>query len=91
MRTVISSFFIILIFAFSYLAFECLQYPMENPTFLQQIESTTYFSIVTFATLGLGDVYPLTRLGRSLTCLEAVIGAFLIALFVVEFARKMVQ
>ncbi|KYK34072.1 MAG: hypothetical protein AYK18_14575 [Theionarchaea archaeon DG-70] len=90
-RTALSSLFTILAFALLYGTFECLQYPMENPTIFQKIESTIYFSFVTFTTLGLGDIRPLTRLGRALICCEAVIGAFLIALFVVVFARKMMR
>ena len=90
-RTAFSSLFTILGFALLYWTSECLQYPMENPTIFQKIESTIYFSFVTFTTLGLGDIHPLTRLGRTLICCEAVIGAFLIALFVVVFAKKMMR
>ncbi|MBU7025490.1 MAG: two pore domain potassium channel family protein [Theionarchaea archaeon] len=81
----------IFVFAFLYWFFECLQYPMRNPTPLEQIGSTLYFSFVTFTTLGLGDIEPINFFGRTLICCEAVIGAFLIALFVVVFARKMMR
>jgi len=57
----------------------------------QQIKSSVYFSFVTFTTLGLGDIHPENDWGRTLICCEAVIGAFLIALFVVVFARKMMR
>jgi len=64
---------------------------MANPTIYQQLKDAIYFSFVTFTTLGLGDIGPLNDLGKFLICCEAVIGAFLIALFVAVFARKMIR
>lgn len=90
-RTAFSSIIVVLTFAMLYLVLECLKYPMENPTVLQKVESVIYFSFVTFTTLGLGDIEPVNVWGRVLICCEAVIGAFLIALFVVVFARKMMR
>ena len=46
-----------------------------------------YFSIVTFTTLGYGDFRPLGGI-RLVAASEALIGAFLMALFVVAMARK---
>ena len=69
----------------------CLQYTVQNPCLYQQIKDSLYFSFVTFTTLGLGDIRPLNDLGKFLICFEAAIGAFLIALFVVVFARKMMR
>ena len=82
---------IILIFALLYGIFDCLQYSIENPCLYQEIIDVVYFSFVTFTTLGLGDITPLTTFGKVLICLEAVIGAFMIALFVVVFVRKMAR
>jgi len=90
-RTAFSSIFTILIFALLYWIFECLQYPAQNLTLLHQIKYTVYFSFVTFTTLGLGDIHPVNDWGIVLICCEAIIGAFLIALFVVVFARKMMR
>ncbi len=41
-----------------------------------------YFSFVTLATLGYGDIVPDTNLTRSVTILEAVIGQFYVAVIV---------
>ena len=60
-----------------------------KPFLYQEIIDVVYFSLVTFTTLGLGDIRPLTNLGKALICLEAVMGAFMIAVFVVVFVRKM--
>ena len=90
-RTLLSSFFIIVVFAFLYWFLECLQYPEDMYTVSEKLVGSVYFSFVTFTTLGLGDIHPINNLGRSLVCCEAVIGAFLIALFVVVFARKMMR
>ncbi len=46
-----------------------------------------YFSVVTFTTLGYGDMKPVGGM-RALAASEALAGAFLMALFVVAMARK---
>jgi hypothetical protein len=63
----------------------------RKPSLYQEIIDAIYFSFVTFTTLGLGDIRPLTNLGKAFICLEAVIGAFMIAVFVVVFVRKMAR
>ena len=90
-RTAISALVTVLIFAFVYWALGCLDYAAENVGHLEELIYSLYFSFVTFTTLGIGDIEPLTHTGRILICCEAVIGAFLIALFVVVFARKMMR
>ncbi len=90
-RTALSSIFTISIFALLYWVLECLQYPAQNLILLHQLKYAVYFSFVTFTTLGLGDIRPVNDWGIVLICCEAVIGAFLIALFVVVFARKMMR
>ena len=82
---------VIFFFAFLYGITDCLQYSVQNPCLYQEIIDVVYFSFVTFTTLGLGDITPLTTLGKVLICLEAVIGAFMIAVFVVVFVRKMAR
>jgi len=47
-----------------------------------------YFSVVTFTTLGYGDFQPLEGWSRFWVSLEALIGAFTMALFVYTFARR---
>ena len=49
-----------------------------------------YFSVVTFTTLGYGDVTP-TGLSRIVAACEAFTGSFSLALFVVLFVRKMIR
>jgi hypothetical protein len=90
-RTAISSIFTILVFAFIYWVLGCLDYTTGNTGHFEEFIYSIYFSFVTFTTLGLGDIRPLTHTGRILICCEAVIGAFLIALFVVVFSRKMMR
>ncbi len=54
---------------------------------LERIKSCLYFSMVTFTTLGYGDLHP-TAAMRFLAAVEALLGAFLMALFVVrKFTR----
>ncbi|WP_018256110.1 potassium channel family protein [Halomicrobium katesii] len=47
-----------------------------------------YFSVVTFTTLGYGDIEPVGGLARALAGVEAAAGAFLVALFVFALGRR---
>lgn len=53
-------------------------------SFLQSL----YFSIVTFTTLGYGDMTPGSGLSRTCACVEAVSGTFFMGLFLVTFVRR---
>ena len=57
---------------------------------LQAFFTSLYFSVVTFTTLGYGDISP-TGFSRIFAAIEALIGAFTIALFVVVFVKKMTR
>ncbi|MGK0441311.1 MAG: voltage-gated potassium channel Kch [Pseudohongiellaceae bacterium] len=50
-----------------------------------------YFSVVTFTTLGYGDLTPSSGVSRALAAIEAFAGSFTIALFVVVFVKKMTR
>lgn len=50
----------------------------------------SYFSVVTFTTLGYGDLTP-TGISRLFAASEAFIGSFTLALFVVVFVKKMTR
>jgi len=50
-----------------------------------------YFSVVTFATLGLGDVHPAGDLGRLIAASEGLAGAFLTAVFVFSLGRRVTR
>lgn len=52
--------------------------------------NSLYFSVVTFTTLGYGDLTPL-GLSRFFAACEALIGSFTLALFVVVFVKKMTR
>ncbi len=49
-----------------------------------------YFSVVTFTTLGYGDLSPL-GMARAFAAIEAFAGSFILALFVVVFVKKMTR
>ena len=54
--------------------------------------TSLYFSIVTFTTLGYGDLHPVPSIGmRLLAGSEAFLGAFLLAYFVVVVSRKIMR
>ena len=57
---------------------------------LEAFVSCLYFSVVTFTTLGYGDITPI-GMSRIIAALEAFCGSFSLALFVVVFVKKMIR
>ena len=49
-----------------------------------------YYSIVTFTTLGYGDFTP-DGISRPLSAMQAFTGAFMMAMFVAVFSKKMTR
>ncbi len=54
---------------------------------LINFSKSLYFSVVTFTTLGYGDLVPL-GVSRLVAAIEAFAGSFTLALFVVVFVKK---
>jgi Ion channel/Pentapeptide repeats (8 copies) len=59
-------------------------------TNLYNFFSCLYFSVVTFTTLGYGELTPM-GLTRAMAAMEAFVGSFTMALFVVVFVKKMTR
>lgn len=78
MRVLLFSASIILIFAAIYLRYE--------PS-VGDIPESLYFSIVTFTTLGYGDIQPTGRWVRLGCALQAILGALSMGMFVGSLAR----
>jgi len=57
---------------------------------IQTFFKTLYFSVVTFTTLGYGDLVPIGP-SRVVAAIEAFAGSFTLALFVVVFVKKMTR
>lgn len=57
-----------------------------NPNFSNFFESF-YFSVVALTTVGLGDITPITPLGRAIACGSVLSGAFLVPLQLGSLAR----
>ena len=47
-----------------------------------------YFSVVTFTTLGFGDIYPATVVGKVLVMVEVVIGYIMGGVFIAILTRR---
>ena len=68
-------------------------YSIENPEdtpswwFFRVLAKSLYFSVVTFATLGYGDIQPIGLGARLLAGFESLLGALLAALLVFVLAR----
>lgn len=97
-RVIVFSLILIIVFATLYffaglsfsgdsLAFDSESSLWENTQFYF---SALYFSVVTFTTLGYGDLVPI-GIARAFAALEAFIGSFTLALFVVVFVKKMTR
>ncbi|MDA0129592.1 ion channel [Vibrio sp. MarTm2] len=58
--------------------------------YLLEFFNSLYFSVVTFTTLGYGDISPV-GVARFIAAFEAFLGSFTMALFVVVFVKKMTR
>ncbi len=77
-------FIVGMIWSFIYLLVELLQPGSFNlvaatDSYQDKLTDLSYFSYVTLATLGYGDVTPLTRAGRSWAIIETIFGQFYLA------------
>ncbi len=98
LRVVVFSWLVILTFALIYslggLSFSgdslALDPELGLVSNLKIFMSSLYFSIVTFTTLGYGDLAPV-GFARAFAAIEAFVGSFTLALFVVVFVKKMTR
>ena len=87
-RIILSSFFVITIFAVLFAALNAVTCS-ASPSYNMSIADYFYYSVVTFTTVGYGDFIPKAApFFRGLAATEAFIGAFLIGLFIFTLARK---
>ncbi len=97
-RVILSAFLIVILFSVVYF-FAGLNYDQQiiaydrGQAFSQNVHEyflSLYFSLVTFTTLGYGDVIPL-HAARLMSGFEAFLGNFMTAFFVLVFARKLTR
>lgn len=62
-------------------------YPFGEGELLAGLGKSPYFSVITFTTLGYGDVQPL-GFGEALATVESFVGALLMALLVYLLGRR---
>ena len=84
-RTVSLFFAIIVTFALAYT--QCDVRAPDGP--VRDLGTALYFSTITFTSAGYGDVLPVSDVARALAGSEALIGVFMISLFVFVFCRRM--
>jgi uncharacterized protein YjbI with pentapeptide repeats len=90
-RVVVAAFIIILVFTFVFSWSHGVGYYNKNHEWLEVTDFTTclYFSITTFTTVGFGDVLPAeSTFVRYMAATESMLGATLMALFIVALARR---
>jgi hypothetical protein len=67
------------------------KFPEDNAGNIPGVRNNLfYFSMVTIATLGYGDIVPVTHLARSFSVIEAVIGQFFVAVVVAMLVGKLI-
>lgn len=82
------------IFAISILIASILMYIVENPVqpeVFSSIPKCFYFSIITFTSIGYGDISPISDLGKMLASLLATIGIGFYGLFIGIFSVAMID
>ena len=82
------------IFAISILIASILMYIVENPVqpeVFSSIPKCFYFSIITFTSVGYGDISPISDLGKMLASLLATIGVGFHGLFIGIFSVAMID
>lgn len=84
-RTFFSGILVILIAAFGYM--QGMLYFKAGLIVKPQFWEALYFSVITFSTVGFGDITPL-GLTKLIAGLEAICGIFIIPLFVISLSRK---
>lgn len=82
-----ASLFFVIIFSFALAYLQCDVKAPEGP--VQDLGTALYFSTITFTSLGYGDILPVSNVARLLTSCEALLGVFMISLFVFVFCRRM--
>ncbi|MFY2509515.1 ion channel [Vibrio pectenicida] len=96
MRVVGFSMFLIVVCALAYFFLDTTSaHPIYEELsgwqfYLFEFFNSLYFSVVTFTTLGYGDISPV-GFARFVAALEAFLGSFTMALFVVVFVKKMTR
>ncbi|MBI5557112.1 MAG: hypothetical protein HY885_05695 [Deltaproteobacteria bacterium] len=85
-----SSIAIILVFALIYATDKDMNFGTPQGSTWSRLAAAVYFSVITFTTVGYGDITP-TLWARPFAMTEAFIGAFMIALFVLVFSRKVMR
>ncbi|MGE5343854.1 MAG: ion channel [Candidatus Omnitrophota bacterium] len=77
----------ILFFAVLFCSFGMIEFTTsEKPVYFLQ---SFYFSVVTFTTLGYGDIAPIDGLGQTIAFVEVMIGLLMMGVFIATLIRKM--
>jgi voltage-gated potassium channel len=61
----------------------CIMFFAEHevqPDKFKSIPDTMYWAVATVTTIGYGDIYPVTIIGKSITCIIAILGVLVIAI-----------
>lgn len=87
-RVILSSGFVMFSYACLFYLLKAVRSPID-PDYTLSFWDYIYYSVVTFTTLGYGDIVPKMNLAfRMLAVSEAFTGAFMMGLFIFTLARK---
>ncbi|MFW2502928.1 potassium channel family protein [Clostridium diolis] len=80
-----------LLYSVNFFALEYDRMPECKFEFLKYFQANYYFSIITFFTIGYGDIKPKATPAVFLSGIEGFVGVFLMSYFTVAFARKILR
>jgi hypothetical protein len=85
LRVVISAAICILAYSIFYF-FSSIEPPAASQ--LDKIINCLYFSVITFSTIGYGDLHPASNLAKIVSASEGLFGIFFTGLFLVTFVKR---
>jgi uncharacterized protein YjbI with pentapeptide repeats len=91
-RVVLWSLALVLVFGLVYFVIGEQAFALTNRETLQwNLFTTTYYSVVTFTTLGFGDITPRTPLAAGFVMLEVIVGYLMLGILISILATKVAR
>lgn len=87
-KVLVNSVCVLLLFTFIVFGLGIAASDIENKYTIASLINSAYYSVITFTTLGYGDIYPKSHWGQLTAGILALLGLFYSSLFMVSVVRK---